>query len=128
LKLVLDTNVIVSAFINPEGKPSVILKMIINRKAELIYNTVILNEYENVLLRPKFSNKIDSGNICKFINLIRIIGTSFNTVPSKIKFLDESDRIFYDTAKESGSILITGNIIHFPKESFIMTPADYLKK
>ena len=128
MKLVLDTNVIVSAFINPEGKPSVILKMIINRKAELIYNTVILNEYENVLLRPKFSNKIDSGNICKFINLIRIIGTSFNTVPSKIKFLDESDRIFYDTAKESGSILITGNIIHFPKESFIMTPADYLKK
>ena len=126
MKLVLDTNVIVSAFINPDGKPSVILKMIINRKAELVYNTIILCEYENVLLRKKFSGKIDSGNVRKFINLIRIISTSFNPVPSVIKLSDESDRIFYDTAKESGSILITGNIKHYPNKPFIMTPADYL--
>ena len=126
MKLVLDTNVVVSAFINPEGKPSILLKIIINRKAELVYNATILSEYENVLLRPKFSGKIDSGNIRKFINLIIIIGKSFDPVPSTIKLLDESDRIFYDTANESGSILITGNIRHFPKQSFIMTPSDYL--
>ena len=127
MKLVLDTNVIVSAFINPQGKPSEILKMIVNRKADLIYNIVILSEYENVLLRPKFSEKIDSDNIRKLINLIGIIGTSFDPVSSKIKFLDKSDRIFYDTAKYSDSILITGNMKHFPRESFIMTPADFLK-
>jgi len=127
VKLVLDTNVIVSAFINPQGKPSEILKMIVNRKADLIYNIVILSEYENVLLRPKFSEKIDSDNIRKLINLIGIIGTSFDPVSSKIKFLDKSDRIFYDTAKYSDSILITGNMKHFPRESFIMTPADFLK-
>jgi len=39
---------------------------------------------------------------------------------------DETDRVFYDTAKASGAILITGNIRHYPAMPFIMTPADFL--
>lgn len=126
MKLVLDTNVVVSAFINPYGKPSQILKIILSRKAEIIINTVILCEYESVLLRPKFSSKIDPCNIRRFISLVGSIGTSLDPFPSRIKLPDASDRIFYDTAKNSGSVLITGNIRHFPKEAFIMTPADFL--
>jgi putative PIN family toxin of toxin-antitoxin system len=126
--LVLDTNVIISAFINPDGKPSQIIKMVLGRRAELCINTAIISEYESVMLRPKFSGKIDSANVRRFINLIRSIGVSFDPVPSKIKLPDESDRIFYDTAKGSGSILISGNIQHFPKERFIMLPAEFLKK
>jgi len=45
---------------------------------------------------------------------------------SDILFNHEPDRIFYDTAKASGSILITGNIRHYPTEPFIMTPSDLL--
>jgi len=126
--LVLDTNVIVSAFINPSGKPSHIVKMILGRKAEICYNSIILSEYENVMQRPKFSEKLDTGKIRSFIDLLRLVGTSSDPLPSKIKFNDESDRIFYDTAKESGSLLITGNIKHYPKESFILLPADFLSR
>jgi len=46
---------------------------------------------------------------------------------SNIPMPDESDRIFYDTAKQSGSILITGNTKHFPDEPFIMTPAEFMR-
>ena len=127
MKLVLDTNIIVSAFINPNGKPSQVLKMVLNRKAKIYYNTYILCEYETVMLRPKFSSKISISNINRFIDIIRSIGISHDPVPSKIKLPDESDRIFYDTAKESGSILVSGNIAHFPKESFILTANDLLK-
>ena len=132
MRLVIDTNVVVSAFINPDGKPSQIVKMIIGRKAELFYNSVILSEYENVMLRPKFSGKIDSSNIQRFINLLKSIGTSYCPLPGtglpQASLSDESDRIFYDTAVGSGSILISGNIKHFPKEPFIMPPADFLKQ
>jgi putative PIN family toxin of toxin-antitoxin system len=124
---VLDTNVVISAFISPGGKPSQIMKMVLERGAELCYNSVILSEYENVMLRPKFSSKINSSSVRRFINLIRSIGISFNPVPGKIKLQDESDRVFYDTARGSGSVLITGNKKHFPKESFIMLPAEFLK-
>ena len=127
MKLVLDTNIVVSAFINPQGIPSRIMWIVLNRKAELIYNSVILSEYESVMLRPKFSSKINPGAIRQFIDLIRSIAMSFNPVISKIKLPDESDRIFFDTAKQSGSILISGNLKHYPKESFIMSPTEFLK-
>jgi putative PIN family toxin of toxin-antitoxin system len=124
----MDTNVIVSSFINPNGTPSQIMKIILNRKAELCYNSAILSEYESVMLRRKFSDKINSCHIQQFINLIRSIGISLNPTSSRIRLPDESDRIFYDTARESSSILITGNLKHFPKETFIMLPADFLKQ
>ena len=41
---------------------------------------------------------------------------------------DEDDRIFYDIAKASHAILLTGNIKHFPLEPFIVSPADFLKE
>ena len=128
MRLVMDTNVVVSSFINPDGKPSQIMKIILNRKAELCYNSAILSEYESVMLRRKFSDKINSSHIQQFINLIRSIGISFVPPPGKIKLPDESDRIFYDTARESGSILITGNLRHFSKAPFIMLPANFLER
>ena len=126
MRLVLDTNVVISAFINPGGKPSQILKIALERKAGLCYNSSILSEYEDVMLRPKFSSKIDPGIIRSFIDLIRTIGFSFEPLPSSIKLLDETDKIFYDTARGSGSILISGNIKHYPKEPFILQPADFI--
>ena len=128
MRIVLDTNVVIAAFINPEGKPSQILKLVLGRKAEICYNSVILSEYESVALRPKFSSKIDSGIIRPFISLIRSIGFSFDPLPSSIKLPDESDRIFYDTAGGSGSLLITGNIKHYPKEPFILRPDVFIKQ
>ena len=126
--LVLDTNVVISVFVTPDGKPSQILKMVLQRKAELCYNASILSEYESVMLRPKFASKIDPNIVRRFIDLIRSIGFSFDPLPSGIKLLDEADRVFYDTAKESGSILISSNVKHFPRESFVMLPADFLKR
>ena len=128
MRLVLDTNVIISALINPTGKPSQIVKLILSRKADLYYNSAILSEYESVLLRPKFSKVLSSEDTRRFINLLRSIGISFDPIPSNIKLPDESDRVFYDTAKGSGSLLVSGNMKHFPKESFIFLPADFLKR
>ena len=127
MRLVLDTNVVISAFINPGGKPSQILKMILERRAELCCNSVILSEYESVMMRPKFSGKINTKMICRFISIIRSVSFIYDPIPGNTKLPDESDRIFYDTARGSGSFLISGNIKHYPKESFIMSPADFLK-
>jgi putative PIN family toxin of toxin-antitoxin system len=68
LRLVLDTNIIISAFINPNGSPSQILKMVLGRKMQLCYNSAILSEYEKVLRRQKFVAKINHSDICRFID------------------------------------------------------------
>jgi len=128
MRLVLDADVLVSSFINPNGKPSQIIKLILNRRSELFYNTAILSEYESVMLCRIFSDKINSFYIQKFIDLIKSIGISFSPLPSKIKLPDESERIFFDTARDSGSILISCNLKNFPKKPFIMLPEVFLKQ
>ena len=46
--------------------------------------------------------------------------------PSKCEFVDEADKKFYENAKSSGAILITGNKKHFPNDSKIVSPREFL--
>jgi putative PIN family toxin of toxin-antitoxin system len=127
MQVVLDTNVIISAFLTAEGNPSRILQMILEKKLDFVYNMQILAEYEGVMSRDKFSKKINQEQVKSFINLIKNLGKNFLPQASEIpKLTDETDRIFYDTAKNTASILITGNIKHYPNENFILTPAKFL--
>ena len=54
MKIVIDTNVIVSAFMNASGIPAVILASVLNGKATIIYDNRIIFEYVDVLSREKF--------------------------------------------------------------------------
>ena len=54
MNIVIDTNVLVSALINPNGKPAQILNLIINNNLTVLYDNRIINEYRNVLIRNKF--------------------------------------------------------------------------
>ena len=62
------------------------------------------------------------------IDNIKKFGKAITTDKSTVALPDESDRIFYDVARASEAILITGNTKHFPNEPFIMTPAEFLVK
>ena len=122
--LVIDTNVIISAAISDKGNPAKVIKMVSDGKLQLCYNARILSEYADVLSRQKFRFSLEKQ--MALIKKIVEIGIIVDPAPSDMLLPDESDRIFYDTAKTSGAVLITGNIKHYPTESFIMTPADYL--
>jgi len=124
-KIVINTNVIISAAISNKGNPAQIIKMVSERKLELLYNINILIEYADVLARCKFN--FSSDNQAILLRKIVDIGTIFNPTISEVSLIDEDDRIFYDTAKEANATLITGNIKHYPLEDFIMTPVDFIK-
>ena len=126
MKIVLDTNVVVSAFLSPAGKPSIILQLVLRREHDICINAAVLAEYEQVLCRSKFAGKIFAPLAERFFEILRDIGISVISLPSIIDFSDESDRKFYDIAKTANAILITGNKRHFPDEHFIMDPAEFL--
>ena len=96
-KLVLDTNIIISAALTDKGNPAKIFKMISDGKLHLCYNAQILSEYTDVLSRAKFSFSPEKQK--SFIDKIVEIGIIVNTTLSDVLLPDESDRIFYDTAK-----------------------------
>ena len=128
MKVVLDTNVIVSAFLSPLGKPSAILKLVLRGDYEMCYSTAILAEYEQVLYRSKFTDRIQQPSIQRFFEIINEIGTNVICSISKVKLPDETDREFYDVVKTADAVLITGNKKHYPDEVFIMNPDEFLSK
>lgn len=55
----------------------------------------------------------------KFLSWFRHNAIWIEPKPTINKILDEKDRIFYDTARCSGSKLVTGNFRHYPVEENI---------
>jgi putative PIN family toxin of toxin-antitoxin system len=126
MKIVLDTNIIVSAFINPKGTPGEIISLILARKITICYDNRILSEYTEILKRSKFD--FDNILIDEFLSFIKENGEYIIAEPQKTKFSDEDDKIFYDVYKSSdANYIITGNKKHFPKEKNIITPREYIE-
>ena len=123
-KVVLDTNIIISATLTPAGNPAKIVNMALDKTIQINLNDEILAEYEEVLSRKEFS--FSSEEKSALMAGIRRSGIINKPSVSSIPMPDEDDRIFYDTAKETGAILITGNTKHYPIETFIMKPSDFL--
>jgi len=126
IKVVLDTNILVSALINEFGKPRKIIDLFYDKTISVYYSYDIIEEYKEVLSRKEFD--INTEKIGKIINAIRRIGIFIDPRKSIFEMADESDRIFYDTAKSAKSWLITGNIKHYPVAPFIITVSDFCEK
>ena len=126
IKIVVDTNIVVSALLSAEGNPAKIMSLITSDENVLLfYSTGILDEYRRVLSYSRLN--IAEEKQGRVILLIEKIGTLIEPPTSSIHLPDESDRIFYDTAEAIGAILITGNTKHYPAEDFIMTPSLFLE-
>jgi len=126
INVVIDTNILVSALWSEQGKPAMILTLIINDLLIPCFNAEIVQEYTGVLSRPHLSFHFKKARVDVIINKIKADGLSVVVKPSSIAFVDESDRAFYDVAKASGAYLITGNSKHYPDEPFILSPSQFL--
>ncbi|MDR2741595.1 MAG: putative toxin-antitoxin system toxin component, PIN family, partial [Treponema sp.] len=72
MKVVLDTNVIVSALIKANGNPAKILALVLNEKIKILYDNRIIFEYIDVLSRKDFG--FDTEIINDIIDYIRTAG------------------------------------------------------
>lgn len=57
IKIVLDTNVLVSAVLSPNGKPAKILNMVKTGDLQLIISSEIINEIKDVFLYPQIKKR-----------------------------------------------------------------------
>ncbi len=127
MKVVLDTNVLVSALINPKGMPAKILNLILNEKLTILYDNRIMGEYREVLSRKKFN--FSHEMIEPLINFIKYEGEFIASEPLKTHFSDEDDKMFLEVAVSGNAeYLITGSTKHFPAENNIVTPKIFIEK
>jgi putative PIN family toxin of toxin-antitoxin system len=126
---VIDTNVIVSALLKWNSVPGVVLQAVFNGFVVPVYNDEILNEYRNVLNRPKFG--FSSELISETISQIESLGVMENALETVAEALpDPKDIVFYSIAlshsKTAETHLVTGNVKHFPANPIVVTPRQML--
>lgn len=126
---VIDTNVLVSALFSkhPDSATVQIIEKIYTGEIVPLYSDSILEEYEEVLCRPKFHFSVSM--IHTLIGSIKTNGISVKPSPTGAELPDMDDLVFYEVVMEKqtdNAYLITGNIRHFPKEPFIVTPNEML--
>ena len=126
--VVLDTNVVVSALFNLSSVPGIILQEALAGRLIPLLHEDILDEYKDVLYRPKF--KFNQRDI--EITLTGLIkrGIFLDAVSIEDYVPDPDDAIFYEVimkAKETtDAYLVTGNIKHFPVKPYVVTPKEML--
>ena len=126
MKVVLDTNVLISGILNPNGAPGQILNLFFNKKIKLLIDTRIYREYEEVLGRPKF--RFNKDLLQSLLEFIRIESEFILASPNSLAFTDEDDKMFYEVALTgAASNLITGNRKHFPDDKFIVGPTEFIQ-
>lgn len=128
MNVVLDTNILVSAAWSPGRNAANILNAVFAGKFTPCFDFRILEEYYRVLHYPKF--RFSEWEINSILDPIIQYGLSVAADPlPEVSFeRDETDRKFYEVAKFCNAILITGNLIHYPQESFILAPAEFCRK
>ena len=114
VRLVLDTNIVVSAVLKPGGLQRTVLLLAITKPARLYISESILAEYRELLARPKL--KIRKGLQQQMIQLIR--SHSYPVKPTRPLQVtaDPDDNQFLECADVArADYLVTGNQRHFPK-------------
>lgn len=130
LKVVFDTNVIVSAALYEKSLPALLLSLGLEGKVRFFVSPALLNEYEAVLKRRRF--KLDHREITELMGEINR-KASIVTPAKRLNVLktDEPDnRILECAIKARADFIITGNKRHFPFEEFkgikIVTPREFI--
>ncbi len=125
---VIDTNVLVSAMLKENSVPGLVLKHVFDGNLVPLLNDKIL-EYQEVLLRKKFPFLEEDVNIV--LENLQERGAFVNAGRLNIELPDVKDIVFYEVVmekrKEDFAYLVTGNIKHFPKEPFVVTPREMLE-
>ena len=129
MKLVIDTNIIVSGLLTPYGNSAEILRLFANGKLTIYYDSRILTEYYEVLNRPKFN--FNKEKISTILKEIELSGELIIGIPIKESLPDPDDNMFLEVAL-AGKVecIVTGNLNHFPQNSCfgipIFSPSEFV--
>jgi putative PIN family toxin of toxin-antitoxin system len=128
LRLVIDTNVVISAALKSAGLQRTVFLLAITKPARWYISDPILKEYAEVLARPEL--RIRRGLRQQFLQLIK--NHRYLVAPTRHLEVtpDPDDNLFLECADAArADYLVTGNQKHFPrfwKNTKIITPREFI--
>jgi putative PIN family toxin of toxin-antitoxin system len=128
LRLVIDTNVVVSAALKPEGLQRTVVLLAMSKPARWYVSDPIVSEYAMILARPELKVRRSLRQ-----QLLQLIKNHARVVtPSRLAQVtsDAADNMFIECADAArADYLVTGNQRHFPKfwkKTKIITSSEFL--
>ncbi len=117
MRIVLDTNVVVSGLHSPSGVPARLIEALAGSPHVLLYDVRILAEYREVLARPKFAERITPERAASFVRGMEERGERIDATGTALAVTlpDPDDAPFAEVAiAGKADALVTGNRKHFP--------------
>ncbi|MFH1038360.1 MAG: putative toxin-antitoxin system toxin component, PIN family [PVC group bacterium] len=129
MRIVLDTNVLVSGLLAPFGTCGDIVRMLTSGEIVLCVDARILLEYSDVMHRPQFD--INPRNADVVMVYIENFAQVHATVPLDRALPDTDDNPFLEVALSADAeCLVTGNLKHFPGHCRagvrVLSPKEFL--
>jgi putative PIN family toxin of toxin-antitoxin system len=130
MKIVLDTNIVVSGLLQSQGNPGQVLALVLSGAIQACHDERILAEYAEVLARPRF--KFDPKRIREVLNKIEADGLTVDArEESNLKLPDPDDEPFLAVAlAASVDFLVTGNLADYPPDKrrgcVVVSPAAFM--
>lgn len=129
IRVVVDTNVVVSAALVRHGNPAAILNLVFSRDIVPCVSNAVLAEYEEVLSRPRI--RVDQDRSKEIRDAIYQVAIVVEPQVSLRVCSDRDDDMFMECAVESqADFLITGNIRDFPERYqsvVVTTPKEFME-
>jgi len=129
IRVVIDTNVVVSATLVRHGYPAAILDLVVSGAIAPDVSIPILAEYREVLARPRIMKSAAGAR--EIVAAIKAGGLVVEPFEKLTVCADPDDDIFVECAVQSGAdFLITGNVRDFPSSyghTRIVTPREFVE-
>jgi len=130
MRIILDTNVLISGLLTPSGNCGQIVRMITSEQFCLCIDARILSEYHEVIRRPDFD--IDSVQADIVLDYIETTAEYFAAAPLETSLPDRDDESFLEVAIAArADCVVTGNLKHFPGRQRsgirVLSPAEFLE-
>lgn len=131
MRIVADTNVLVSGLLNPYGAPAEIVRLIASGGIGLYYDARILSEYREVLARAEFEFDVD--RVDALLEQIQATGNVVAARPLLKRLRDPDDEPFLEVALAGNArCLVTGNMKHYPASKrqgmTVLSPREFLER
>ena len=129
IRVVLDTNIIVSALLQPLGPPAQVFLLALGDTVQMCVSGVIFAEYEEVIRRPRIRRTEET--ILSALETIRTKAFWVRPSDHVRACSDPDDDVFLECAQaSSASYLVTGNVRDFPPRwvgTEVVTPRRFLE-
>lgn len=126
MRVVIDTNVLVSGMLNANGSPGRVLDAVLIGDLHAVCDDRIVGEYRDVLARPKFN--FEPAHRDRVLEFLRETAERVVAPPLSVVLPDSDDRPFLEVPAHAEAALITGNLRHFPQDQragvTVLTPAQ----